>query len=270
MTVERKATQPCKRDTQHEQVWSAFLFVFLEITSQEILQFSSKEILNLILFSCPRTSSKQDRDAGKIHLPRYRERAMSLSCCCCCCCAGQDCQLQPAVWSFIPPSDDKSSCGSKAAVSSEMICYGWSVMGCPSCASVPPLQINEKLCIAVNTALLPSTVTSVSPAAAASSACTAGPTWQQLSHIGVTSLLSCDKAVFWQEKAIQPWWPGAKQGLFSSSVKAAVTKRSLLRQQVDQTHKVSVGLSTVSTLQFGDTQCQFLYVVRLWGINEPV
>lgn len=62
----------------------------------------------------------------------------------------------------------------------------------------------------------------------------------------------------------------AKQGLFSSSVKAAVTKRSLLRQQVDQTHEVSVELSTVSTLQFGDTQCQFLYVVRLWGINEPV
>lgn len=44
------------------QVWSAFLFVFLEITSQEILlQFWSKEILSLILFYCPHISSKQDR-----------------------------------------------------------------------------------------------------------------------------------------------------------------------------------------------------------------
>lgn len=82
----------------------------------------------------------------------------------CCCCEGQDCQLQPTVQSFIPPSDDKSSCGSKAPVGSEMICYGRSVTGCPSCASVPPLQINEKLCIAVNTALLPSNITFLSPA----------------------------------------------------------------------------------------------------------
>lgn len=51
-----------KRDTEHEQVWSAFLFVLLEITWQEILlPFWSKEILNLILFSCPHISTKQDR-----------------------------------------------------------------------------------------------------------------------------------------------------------------------------------------------------------------
>lgn len=70
------------------------------------------------------TSLQSGMDAGKIHLQRDRERVLSVSCCCC---EGQDCQLQPAVRSFIPPSDDKSSCRSKAAVSSEMICYGWSV-----------------------------------------------------------------------------------------------------------------------------------------------
>lgn len=95
-----------------------------------------------------------------------------------------------------------------------------SQVGCPSCASVLPLQIKEKLCITVNTALLPSNVTLLSPARRARAV------WQQLSHVIVTSLLSCDRAVFWQEKAVMPWRPGARQGLFSSRVKAAVNKRA--------------------------------------------
>lgn len=105
-------------------------------------KFRSKEIINLILFSCPHISSEQGR-FREYSSPKTRRESDEPGCCC----EGWDCQLQPAMWSFVPHSDDRSSCGSKP-----LSAQRWFVMddlsgAVPAPVSVPLLQISVKLTV---------------------------------------------------------------------------------------------------------------------------
>lgn len=206
------------------QVWSAFLFVFLEITSQEILlQFWSKEILSLILSYCPHISSKRDRhrEDSSPKIQRESDESFLLLLWGSGLPAAANCvelyssqRWQEQLWLQSPCRlrDDLLW----------VICHGLSQLCFCATSSNKweALHNSEHRPPAEQHHLsLPSTLLW-------SSTCTARATWQQSSHVTVTSLVSCDKAVFWQEKAVKPWWPGARQGLSSSKVKAAVNNRA--------------------------------------------
>lgn len=158
-------------------MWSAFLFVFLEITSQEILlQLWSKEILNLILFSCPHISSKQDRrredsspkiqgESDESFLLLLWGSGLPAAADCVELCSFQRWQEQLWLQSRCQLRDDLL----------------WVI--CPSCASVPPLQIDEQLWVQWT----PPSCRATSPFCPQqllwSSTGTARAMWQQLSHI---------------------------------------------------------------------------------------
>lgn len=91
---QEKSSQAKLRDIEEcESAVISFPFSILEITFQEILIiFWSKEILNLLLFSCPHISSKQIRFRKGSSLKAEREMNVS-----CYGSEGQDSQLQPDV-----------------------------------------------------------------------------------------------------------------------------------------------------------------------------
>lgn len=188
------------------QVWSALLFVFLEITSQGILlQFWSKEILDLILFYCPHISSKQDRrreDSSPKIQGESDESFLLLLLWGSGLAAAANCvelyssqRWQEQLWL-------QSPCQLRDYLL-WVICQGLSHL-C-FCAT----SSNKREALHHSEHRPPAEQRHLSVPSAPLWSLRAQPGLRDNSVI-VTSLLSWDKAAFWQEKAVKPWWSGGK------------------------------------------------------------
>lgn len=103
-----------------------------------------------------------------------------------------------------------------------MICYGWSVRGCPSwclCA----ISSNKREALLHGLRRAPAGLPRpFCPQLAVANLCTYCKGCTAI--VVLTKLVSCNKVIFWQEETVKRRWPGVRQGLFFSRIKAAVKK----------------------------------------------